>query len=42
MNKYAVNPVLNPDKDPKVAATAATIHVIAQYSYEQVIVRDVS
>ena len=42
MNKYANNPVLNPDKDPKVAATAATIHVIAEYLYEQVIVTDVS
>ena len=42
MNKYADNPVLNPDKDPKVAATAATIHVIAEYLYEQVIVTDVS
>ena len=42
MIKYADNPVLNPDRDPKVAATAATIHVIAQYLYEQVIVSDVN
>ena len=42
MNTYADNPVLNPDKDPKVAATAATIHVVAEYLYEQVVVTNVS